>query len=979
MASTSNHQLCQVYSLADIKSATNNFDEGSVIGHGGFGNVYEGRINGSSTSVAIKRLDPKSKQGAPEFRAEIETLSKLRHAHLVSLLGCCDDGKEMIIVYEYMPNGTLDHHLHKSHTPLSWMQRLKIGVGAARGLDYLHTGVGTRRGIIHRDVKSSNILLDEDMEAKISDFGLAKVCPINQQSTSVDTGIKYTHGYLDPEIFVGRKFTRKTDVFAFGVVLFELLSERNAVLPEGDKDLILARWAQNCVKEKNSDQIVAAGIRGTLSPKSLKEFVQIAYCCLHFDPKQRPTMSEVVVKLQLSVALQENFVNYTKPAGLFGFTLNMLNYGFLLKKKKSVHARDGIDDKRRQISGEYSLNTASTWPAWLSAVAGDAIEDWTPRRADSFEKLDKIGEGTYSNVYKARDLMTGKIVALKRVTVDILKPENVKIMAREILILRRLEHPNIIKLEGLVTSEMSSSLYLVFEYMEHDLSSLAAGQGVKFTQPQIKCLVKQLLSGLEYCHRNYVLHRDIKGSDLRIDNNGILKIADFGSASFYDPQRKQPMTSRVVSLWYRPLELLLGATFYGAGVDMWSVGCVLAELLAGKPIMQGRTEVEQLHKIYKLCGSPSEKYYKRYRLPNATLFKPRQPYKCCITETFKDFPSSSLPLLKSLLAIDPDERISASASLNSDFFSTEPFACDPSEVINYPPNKELDVKLFKLRDGEARRRRDLILVDAEDVLTHERIDRNLKELKETPRFSCGGRESRYQLNSNMKIKELRRLSLDSNQGYTSNSASDPIGNKHPSSSVEQSVLNSKSSRKEEESKQDSTFVSTRVHKPQRAFKASHVLARIPLETAPLKQDGGDWVTQNQLFKCEPLAESWSVYDERVKRLIVSDVLGYKLAMTWPLGPHKGRILNADKLLTELCTGIDSVQNKSDVSYEDEQVINIINSNVNKRSQDLDEYCYLVLDIERLIFEDLICEAVNGQVTSLQDWPVRPHRRQSCPM
>lgn len=203
---------------------------------------------------------------------------------------------------------------------------------------------------------------------------------------------------------------------------------------------------------------------------------------------------------------------------------------------------------------------------------------------------------------------------------------------------------------------------------------------------------------------NGVLHRDIKGSNLLIDNDGILKIADFGLASFYDPGRKQPMTSRVVTLWYRPPELLLGATYYGVGVDLWSAGCILAELLAGKPIMPGRTEVEQLHKIFKLCGSPSEEYWKKSRLPNATLFKPQQPYKPCISQTFKNFPPPSLPLIETLLAIDPDERGSATAALNSEFFTTEPYACEPSSLPKYPPSKEMDVKL---KDEEARRQRGL--------------------------------------------------------------------------------------------------------------------------------------------------------------------------------------------------------------------------------------------------------------------------------
>ncbi|XP_058786385.1 probable serine/threonine-protein kinase At1g54610 [Vicia villosa] len=344
------------------------------------------------------------------------------------------------------------------------------------------------------------------------------------------------------------------------------------------------------------------------------------------------------------------------------------------------------------------------WPSWLMAVAGEAIGDWTPRRANTFEKLAKIGQGTYSNVYKARDLITGKIVALKKVRFDNLEPESVKFMAREILVLRKLDHPNVVKLEGLVTSRMSCSLYLVFEYMEHDLAGLSAGQGVKFTESQVKCFMKQLLSGLEHCHSRGVLHRDIKGSNLLIDNEGILKIADFGLATFYNPKQKQCMTSRVVTLWYRPPELLLGATFYGVGIDLWSAGCILAELLAGKPIMPGRTEVEQLHKIFKLCGSPAEEYWRKHKLPNATIFKPQQPYKRCISETFKDFPQSSLPLIETLLAIDPDGRKTASDALNHDFFTTEPYACEPSSLPKYPPSKELDVKM---RDEEARRQKAL--------------------------------------------------------------------------------------------------------------------------------------------------------------------------------------------------------------------------------------------------------------------------------
>ncbi|KAK4743394.1 hypothetical protein SAY87_001395 [Trapa incisa] len=341
---------------------------------------------------------------------------------------------------------------------------------------------------------------------------------------------------------------------------------------------------------------------------------------------------------------------------------------------------------------------AAGWPSWLSAVAGEAINGWLPRRADTFEKLDKIGQGTYSSVYRARDLISNKIVALKRVRFDNLDPESVKFMCREILILRKLDHQNIIKLEGLITSRLSRSLHLVFEYMEHDLAGLAARPGEKFTEPQIKCYMKQLLSGLDHCHRQGILHRDIKGSNLLIDNNGILKIADFGLASLFDPDCSIPLTSRVVTLWYRPPELLLGASHYGVEVDLWSTGCILGELYTGRPILPGKTEVEQLHKIFKLCGSPSDDYWRNLHLSHAAVFRLPQHYRKCIMDTFKELPPVAIGLIEKLLSVDPSHRGTAALALNNEFFTTSPTACDPSCLPKYPPSKEIDAKL---REEEA--------------------------------------------------------------------------------------------------------------------------------------------------------------------------------------------------------------------------------------------------------------------------------------
>ncbi|KAL1548512.1 [pyruvate dehydrogenase (acetyl-transferring)] kinase [Salvia divinorum] len=351
-------------------------------------------------------------------------------------------------------------------------------------------------------------------------------------------------------------------------------------------------------------------------------------------------------------------------------------------EKRRSRPNPRLSNPPKNVHGEQ---VAAGWPSWLVAVAGEALSGWIPRRADTFEKLDKIGQGTYSNVYKARDALTNNIVALKKVRFDNLEPESIRFMAREILILRRLDHPNVIKLQGLVTSRMSCSLYLVFDYMPHDLAGLSSSPSIKFTEPQVKCFVHQLLSGLEHCHSRYVLHRDIKAP-----------------------------------------ELLLGATDYGVGIDLWSAGCILAELFAGKPIMTGRTEVEQLHRIFKLCGSPSEEYWKRSKLPHATLFKPQQAYKRRIAETFKDFPQSSLPLIETLLSIDPAERQTATAALRSDFFTTQPCACDPSSLPKYPPSKEMDTKR---RDEEARRLRAAGKTNADGVKKSRTRERSMRKIR----------------------------------------------------------------------------------------------------------------------------------------------------------------------------------------------------------------------------------------------------------
>ncbi|KAM3262266.1 hypothetical protein ACQJBY_052774 [Aegilops geniculata] len=306
-------------SLAELKAATDNFHDRNLIGVGGFGNVYKGAL-ADGTPVAVKRAMRASKQGLPEFHTEIVVLSGIRHRHLVSLIGYCNEQAEMILVYEYMEKGTLRGHLYgggdDDQPPLSWKQRLEICIGAARGLHYLHSGYS--ENIIHRDVKSTNILLGTDaggstgggaIIAKVADFGLSRIGP-SLGETHVSTAVKGSFGYLDPEYFKTQQLTDRSDVYSFGVVLFEVLCARPVIDQSLDRDQInIAEWAVRMHGEGKLDKITDPRIAGEVNDNSLRKFAETAERCLADYGADRPSMGDVLWNLEYCLQLQETHVN----------------------------------------------------------------------------------------------------------------------------------------------------------------------------------------------------------------------------------------------------------------------------------------------------------------------------------------------------------------------------------------------------------------------------------------------------------------------------------------------------------------------------------------------------------------------------------------------------------------------------------------------------------------------------------------------
>lgn len=294
------------FSFSELRNATRNFRPDSLLGEGGFGYVFKGWIDeqtltpskpGSGMVIAVKKLKPEGFQGHKEWLTEVNYLGQLHHPNLVKLIGYCSEGDNRLLVYEFMPKGSLENHLfRRGAQPLPWATRMRVAIGAARGLAFLHDA---EEQVIYRDFKASNILLDSEFNAKLSDFGLAKAGPTGDR-THVSTQVMGTHGYAAPEYIATGRLSAKSDVYSFGVVLLELLSGRRAV----DKGKVgveqnLVDWAKPYLGDKRKlFRIMDTKLEGQYPQKGAFTAANLAMQCLNPDPKVRPRMTDVLAALE---------------------------------------------------------------------------------------------------------------------------------------------------------------------------------------------------------------------------------------------------------------------------------------------------------------------------------------------------------------------------------------------------------------------------------------------------------------------------------------------------------------------------------------------------------------------------------------------------------------------------------------------------------------------------------------------------------
>ncbi|XP_031252697.1 proline-rich receptor-like protein kinase PERK15 isoform X1 [Pistacia vera] len=381
--------LQSTFTYEELKMATDNFSNANLLGQGGFGYVHKGVLPNGKV-VAIKQLKAGSGQGEREFQAEVEIISRVHHRHLVTLVGYCISGVHRLLVYEFVPNKTLEFHLHGDGRPtMDWPTRMKIALGSARGLAYLHEDCQPR--IIHRDIKCANILIDNSFEAKVADFGLAKYSL--DTDTHVSTRVMGTFGYLAPEYAASGKLTEKSDVFSFGVLLLELItglrpSHRN---PSFDDDSMVD-WAKPLLA-----QALEEGNFGPLVDPKLKEYdstgmarmVACAAASVHHSARRRPRMSQIVRALEGNMPLEDLNDGITPGHSSVYGSYGSLEYNSIKYREDMKKSRKAALEILDLGSSEFSEQTSDDGPnqSCSSTEGQQTTQEMEPQKAEKDTKF----------------------------------------------------------------------------------------------------------------------------------------------------------------------------------------------------------------------------------------------------------------------------------------------------------------------------------------------------------------------------------------------------------------------------------------------------------------------------------------------------------------------------------------------------------------------------------------------------------------
>ncbi|KAJ9559395.1 hypothetical protein OSB04_014009 [Centaurea solstitialis] len=605
--------------LQDIELATNTFGEENCIGKGGFGKVYKGELVhlGRQVTIAVKRLDDTiSGQGTTEFWKEVMMLSRYRHPNLVSLLGFSQEGVENILVYEYLSRKSLDMYIDSP--TLSWIQRLKVCIGAARGLEYLHNPGGTTQRVLHRDIKSANILLDENWNAKISDFGLSKFGPANQEFTFLISRVIGTPGYCDPLYLEKGLLTKESDIYSFGVVLFEVLSGRFCFKKYDDGHPYLTMFAQICYEKKQIDTMVHSCLKDQISQGCLEKFSTIAYQCLREDRIERPSIAKILE--QLEIVLQDQ-VEYDKEKKLKSHSeVNEYIHPLLKEELKAYEDKDskkpllvaikdlrrwgdedsgkGVYREEKKEGGEGLVSLEKTTMV-VSDGAGlrrnvSSLQEFNHLQiplqhivaaTNRFAKANLIGKGGFGKVYRGRIMWSGKMIDIVARRLNSMKENGDVEFRKEISTLPRLKHENIVSMVGFC-DEDGEKIIINKNEVNTSLDKCLSDPTLTWMQRLRICV--EAARALSYIHhdegRDYsVIHCNIKSSKILLDEIWKVKLSGFGHSI------TTPATLRHRFVLASPVDRMSGYTdpvqLENGSVtpksDVYSFGVVLFEVLCG--------------------------------------------------------------------------------------------------------------------------------------------------------------------------------------------------------------------------------------------------------------------------------------------------------------------------------------------------------------------------------------------------------------